>query len=267
MEPTEETYAELQQAFNFFNDTLFSGDLPAGLITLQRKKHSCGYFSAQRFVNRAGDKTDEIALNPAYFAVRPLEEVMGTVVHEMAHQWQAHYGSPGRRRYHNDQWADKMEELGLMPSDTGRPGGKRTGESMSHYIIDGGPFQIACRQLLTTFFRLSWMDRFPPREILAALLHDPEPGPAAPGISIRAAPEGNGEAPGIVPPPPPAGGERPDIETIRSWGIQVDPEPNAPTNRSNRAKYSCPKCGVNVWGKPGLNIVCGDCEQGLQAVM
>ncbi len=30
-------------------------------------------------------------------------------------------------------------------------------------------------------------------------------------------------------------------------------------NRSNRLKYSCACCGVAVWGKPNLNIICGDC--------
>jgi hypothetical protein len=36
-----------------------------------------------------------------------------------------------------------MEELGLPPSSTGVPGGKRVGYKMSHYILDGGPFARA----------------------------------------------------------------------------------------------------------------------------
>jgi hypothetical protein len=35
-----------------------------------------------------------------------------------------------------------MEEVGLIPSSTGAPGGKRTGQSMSHYIDPDGKFWV-----------------------------------------------------------------------------------------------------------------------------
>jgi len=44
--------------------------------------------------------------------------------------------TPGSRRY--------------IISDTGQPGGKRTGQKCSHYIAKGGPFAIACAELLKT---------------------------------------------------------------------------------------------------------------------
>jgi predicted SprT family Zn-dependent metalloprotease len=143
--PTTETYTELQQAFDHFNAQLFGGKLPPCLMTLQREKNTYGYFSAQRFVRVGEDgMTDEIALNPVYFGIRPLVEIMQTIVHEMAHLWQFHYGTPARRRYHNREWADKMEGIGLMPSNTGEPGGKRLGDSMADYPIKGGRFLVAC---------------------------------------------------------------------------------------------------------------------------
>lgn len=46
-----------------------------------------------------------------------------------------------------------------MPSDTGLPGGKRTGHSVSHFIVAGGPFDLACNALLHSGFRLNWHDR------------------------------------------------------------------------------------------------------------
>jgi len=136
--PTAQNYAELQTAYDHFNQALFDGALPTCLITLQREKRTCGYFSSQRFADLDGRTTDEIALNPAYFAVVPLVETMQTLVHEMAHLWQSHFGSPGRSRYHNGEWADKMEAIGLMPSSTGKPGGRRTGDRMADYAIEGG---------------------------------------------------------------------------------------------------------------------------------
>jgi hypothetical protein len=64
---------------------------------------------------------------------------------------------PGR--YHNKQWADAMSEIGLEPSSTGAPGGKRTGDCVSHYIIDGGPFDLACQAFLARHDGLLWGDR------------------------------------------------------------------------------------------------------------
>ena len=96
--PTAQNYTELQRAYDHFNQALFESALPACLITLQREKRTCGYFSHQRFADLDGRTTDEIALNPAYFAVVPLVETMQTLVHEMVHLWQAHFGKPGRGR-------------------------------------------------------------------------------------------------------------------------------------------------------------------------
>lgn len=161
LNPTHDAYAELQKAYDHFNRELFDNKLPNCLITLQREKNTLGYFSTKRFVSRQGDLTDEIAMNPAWFAVRSVREVLSTLAHEQSHQFQQIYGKPGRGRYHNAEWADLMEEIGLMPSDTGEPGGKRTGDRMTHYIIEGGRFDKACDELLTDDFMISWLDRFP----------------------------------------------------------------------------------------------------------
>jgi len=40
-----------------------------------------------------------------------------------------------------------MEEIGLMPSNTGQPGGKKTGQGMTHYIIQNGLFVNAFNRL------------------------------------------------------------------------------------------------------------------------
>jgi hypothetical protein len=74
----------------------------------------------------------------------------------MCHCYQQHFGTPPRRGYHNRAWAEQMIAIGLMPSDTGEPGGKHTGQGMSHYIIDGGPFDLAAEALLKSGFCLNW---------------------------------------------------------------------------------------------------------------
>lgn len=146
--PTAETYDNLKKAYAFYNRALFAGALPACLITLHRKAKAYGYFAGDRFGSADGKSvTDEIALNPSHFKDRTTEQSHSTLAHEMAHLWQHHFGTPSRSAYHNKEWAAKMIEIGLHPSDTGKPGGKQTGQSVSHYIIEGGAFAEAYKKL------------------------------------------------------------------------------------------------------------------------
>lgn len=154
--PTDE-YAAYQFAYDYFNGQLFAGQLPPCLITLQRQAHSYGYFAPRHFIARTGinHRTDEIALNPDTFAECTDKDILSTLVHEMAHLWQAHFGQPGRGRYHNRQWAREMMRLGLRPISFDNPG-KMTGQRVSHEIISGGLFDVAADWLLATNFRLRW---------------------------------------------------------------------------------------------------------------
>lgn len=156
--PTQLAYGELQQAYDFFNQTLFGGRLPPCLITYQRKSRTYGYFSGDRW--SGGKKiADEIAMNPMHFQERSQAEVLSTLVHEMVHLEQHHFGTPSRTGYHNKEWAGWMERIGLIPSNTGEPGGKQTGQQMTHYIEDQGKFAGAYAQLVDQGFKLSWSDR------------------------------------------------------------------------------------------------------------
>lgn len=237
LKPTAQVYAELQLAYDTFNAELFDNSLADCLLTLQRKEGTMGYFSAARFGNLAKEELHEIALNPAYFAVVPLVEIMATIAHEMVHLWQHQHGKPSRGRYHDKQWGDKMESIGLMPSSTGLPGGKKTGDKVADYPIEGGRFLQVCRDLLTKDFKISWYDRFS--------THAPSTsGAATPGLALNL-PEA-----AILIPATTAGGA--DI---------VTPVPSASSNKSNRSKYTC-KCEdpIAVWGKPNLHIICGECD-------
>lgn len=158
--PTEETYGSFYTAFSFFNEALFKGELPDCLITMQRSKRSKGFFASERFGHRRGTEiVDEIALNPGTFLDRTDREIISTLVHEMVHLWQFHFGKAGRRGYHNKQWAAKMREIGLIPSHTGEPGGKQTGQSMTHYIEEGGSYDIEWGALAESGFTLEYQDR------------------------------------------------------------------------------------------------------------
>jgi predicted SprT family Zn-dependent metalloprotease len=199
------TYAHLDAAFEHFNRELFGGQLPPCLITMQRRRQALGYFSGSRFasVSDPQEIADEIALNPVHFAELPLAETLDTLVHEMCHLWQHHFGKPSRSGYHNKQWAAKMREVGLIPSDTGQPGGKETGQRVSDYPEPGGRFERACTAYLATNAAILYHDR------------------AGDGTRKKKA--------------------------------------------ASKTKYTCPVCELNAWAKPGVYLVCGDCEEDMEA--
>jgi hypothetical protein len=200
-DPTREQWEAYTKAFNYFNRTLFGDTLPRLILNFSRHARYWGFFAPERWESPDG-KTHEISINPDVLK-RPAEDTMGTLVHEMVHLWQEESGKPSRRCYHNREWADKMESIGLMPSNTGKPGGKRTGQRVSHYIIPGGPFEVGF-QAMRREYLLPWTSGRP-----AANGRDPKD--------------------------------------------------------KNKVKYTCPGCAVNVWGKPGLSIICGACGEAFSA--
>ena len=234
--PTLEMSSELQAAFDHFNAALFDGKLPPTVLTLQRQKMTAGYFTADGWVNRQGaGKADEIALNPKFFAVQTLPESMKTLVMQMAFCWQKHFGNPGRRRYANKEYSDKLVSVGLMPSHTGKPGGRLTGEKVDAYPIGGGLFEQACNALLTKSFALSWLDRFPVSvKELARVMHQL---PEETRIALTE-------------------------QEVATLDIQVVAA-NKPA--VGQTRYFCPLCHMRVWGKQGLEnaLACLPCNQRL----
>lgn len=149
--------AQLQQAFDFFNKELWDGALPQVVLLFARKPRSYGYFWAERWGKGENADVHEIALNPDHMRKAKAKAALSTVAHEMAHLWQFVFGEKcPKRPYHNKEFANEMERIGLMTSSTGEPGGKRTGQSMTHYVIDGGPFDKAADKLLKSGFKWDW---------------------------------------------------------------------------------------------------------------
>lgn len=225
LKPTQETYDALQHAYDHFNWLLFETALPNCLITLQRKGRTFGYFHHKRFRREDGAACDEIALNPAHFKTRSIEEILSTLAHEMVHLWQFHFGTPGRGRYHNRQWAEKMKSIGLYPSSTGQPDGAELGDCVSHYIIEDGLFARATRELTDKGFDIEWQDQVQAEEAVL----NPLGG-------------GDGE------------GQESDGETQ-----------GRPSRKGGRrVKYTCPACGLNAWAKHEAHLICGEDHIGME---
>jgi hypothetical protein len=51
-----------------------------------------------------------------------------------------------------------MRRVGLIPTDTGAPGGKETGQQVTHYIEPGGAFERACAALMAEGFVLPYVE-------------------------------------------------------------------------------------------------------------
>ncbi len=212
--PTEAQFGALQLAFNHFNRHLFGRKLPKCLLTVQRDNaKALGYFWANKWGQfDANAETpeegegfvDEIALLGVHFRRRTIKDTLSTLVHEMVHLQQQHFGTPPQRAYHNAEWAKMMHAVGLHPSTTGEKGGKETGANCSHYVVEGGAFDRACDDLLKSDFQL------------------------------------------------------PLFEVERNVSA-------AKKKRASKTKYSCPCCETNAWAKPETKLICGECEEVMEA--
>lgn len=220
--PTTHQFTKYQWLYDYYNKELFNGKLPFCLLILSRSTAKvCGHFSKERWQDRDGNKTHEINLNPTYLANATDIDICQTLVHEMVHLWQNEFGKPSRTGYHNKQWANKMQEVGLMPSHTGEPGGKQTGQQMSDYPIKGGVFEKVFNTM--------------PKDILLPF--------KSTEFFIGAVSSGSGG----------------EANSITAVGEALEPVlPPKPKNK-NKIKYSCPNCKANVWGKPDLGLICKSC--------
>ncbi len=142
-----------------------------------------------------------------------------------------------------------MESLGLIPSDTGRPGGAKVGQKMSDYPAPGGLFESSCVKLIETGYLLSWVDR---RVASSFVFTAPMPMPHSTN-DVECDDNSEVEASSTSALDYLA---KPVEQVMSGFVIQA-----SMMTTKHKTKYSCPGCGANVWGKPNLNIDCGECKQ------
>jgi len=161
---TADAYGRIEYAFRYFNAALFDDRLPPCILTFTRRQRTLGYFGAEFFASVDRTKAHEISLNPAYFETRGDRVTLSTLVHEQAHLARHEYGpanrrgGKGARGYHDLVWARLMLSVGLHPTADGTWHGKMTGYSVTHLIVEGGPFDTACAALLASGFGIRWRD-------------------------------------------------------------------------------------------------------------
>ena len=89
------------------------GALPSPVIGFESFDHRV--YAYYRLGKNAFGLDDEIILNEKHLS-RPLYSALETVLHEQIHLWQQRRGEhPVDRNYHNQEFVEKAEQLGLHP--------------------------------------------------------------------------------------------------------------------------------------------------------
>lgn len=226
-------YVTLSDCYDLFNASLFGGQLRGCVLTFEDRGQHYGYYRESGFIDREGSqRRDEICLNPRHFLANTGDlELLQTLVHEQVHQWQCQFGKPSLRTYHNREWAEKMLSVGLIPSDTGRPGGRMTGQKMADYPDENGRFLGIARDILDSRPLVRWYKE---------------------GVAILRAQEYAAMPVADVPP----------LVSCLAAAMPATPvgESRAkPVSAPSKVSYQCPECRLRVWGKPDLPILCGRC--------
>ena len=93
-----------------FNRELFGGMLPLPFLLIERLPS--GWAGCYRSGRNGPGTRSEIRLDDRCIE-RPLYEVLATLLHEMVHEWQDLYGTPGMGTYHNREFTGKCRALGI----------------------------------------------------------------------------------------------------------------------------------------------------------
>ena len=268
-DPTKDTYEELNRAYEYFNERLFGGDLPNCMITLRARGRVLGYYSRKRFVHPDGRVTAEIALNPEASAYRSITQCLSTLVHEQVHLYQDHLNRASRRGYHDRYFAQLMQGVGLMPSHTGRPGGNMTGQQMDHYIIEGGPFERAAKELVDGGFKAVWFDAIINNVSYGYNPDEPDPADDPPksgtDATVDTGPEKKRNGHPMT--------NLAVIEKMRKRKWKEGDKPAILDNLdkihlkqpikkdTSKTKFRCMKCGCKAWAKENSFLKCGNCDE------
>jgi hypothetical protein len=118
---------ELHRFFGLLNTEFFSQELPTVAISCYRG-NATSTGSYRTFRDKSG-LNEQIIINRRYLG-QPKYLILLTLLHEMIHLWQYHFGNPGLsvyqvssfravKYYHNKQFRMKAEELGIPCNSRG----------------------------------------------------------------------------------------------------------------------------------------------------
>ena len=124
---SQQLYNELYRAFDMFNGIFADGKLPNVVITIQEsgRRNAYGWFGNGFWSDRlAGEAVPEINLSAEYLSRGP-EGLLETLLHEMAHLWNAtveNVRDCSGGQYHNKKFKKAAERFGLSVERDGKRG-------------------------------------------------------------------------------------------------------------------------------------------------
>ena len=124
---SQKLYNELYRAFDHFNNAFADNKLPKVVITIQEsgRRNAYGWFGNGFWSDRlAGDSVPEINLSAEYLSRGP-DGLLETLLHEMAHLWNAtveQVRDCSGGQYHNKRFKEAAERFGLAVERDGKRG-------------------------------------------------------------------------------------------------------------------------------------------------
>lgn len=122
METLNNVIGKLYTYFDLLNTHYYDDELVQPIITVQKdfnskkNQQTLGWCSVEKVWNDGKDKTREINICAESLS-RPIEDVVGTLLHEMAHLFNLQQGikdtSGASNQYHNDKFKKTSESHGL----------------------------------------------------------------------------------------------------------------------------------------------------------
>ena len=169
----------------------------------------------------------------------------------MCHQWQQHFGKPSRNGYHNKQWADKMESVGLIALF------HRANPEVPELVSTWATIQL--RKASLKFRRIVWLItlsncpgliglfrlHLQARTVIWTCNHDRQ------SVEHKASQKLEMRIVELIP----------QLDVICE-----DNSKHVSHIQKRKTTYQCPNCSARVWGKPKLAIACLDCEAVYQVV-
>ena len=114
---TKRALAALYNMYNVINETAFESALPKCQIMITPTARAWGHYSINKiWKDKEGNTYHELNIS-ADGLYRPIEEVLGTLVHEMVHHLNMENGVKdvsSSRGYHNKKFKEAAERTGLI---------------------------------------------------------------------------------------------------------------------------------------------------------
>lgn len=108
----------LEKGFKILNDVYFNGELPPIVISIMSSPRTNGHFTINKEWRVEEERLNEINISAEHLD-RPIENIMGTLMHEMVHYYCQLNGIADvsqNGRYHNKKFKEEAEKRGLLIS-------------------------------------------------------------------------------------------------------------------------------------------------------